>query len=114
MDLQTSINLVCSLFTIAGVVVMIFRRSERRDVTILPGAPTKVEFDRHAERNQAEHDQIFSRINTIEQSLKHDLDDKLEKMRQESNLGREKLHDRINDVMKSISRVEGRLDRLAK
>ena len=69
-------------------------------------------FDKFAEENRYEHENLFSKIGGVERGARAHLDVKLDNMQRESNDGRDKLHDRINDVLAAVSELRGTVNEL--
>jgi hypothetical protein len=69
-------------------------------------------FDRFVDENRREHENIFSKMGGVERGARAHLDSKLETMQKASEQGRDKLHDRINDVLSAVSELRGTVNEL--
>jgi hypothetical protein len=58
-------------------------RGDRHEVSLLPGVPTKEEFDRHVAINREDHERFDLRIAGVERSGKAAVDAKIEQLRVE-------------------------------
>ena len=72
----------------------------------------KQEFDLFAETNRREHENLFSKIGGVERGARVHLDGKLDAMQRSSEEGRDKLHDRINEVLAAVSELRGTVNEL--
>lgn len=86
-------------------VLITINSKQRREITFAGEAVDKREFDRHVAENAVIHHQLFAKIGGAERGLEDRLGRRLEKMEQQSSEGREKMHERINDVIQSIGQL---------
>jgi Ribonuclease G/E len=88
------------------------------DIRFAAEYATKAELEKHAEQDQREHENLFKKIGGVERGsvdrtddfvkeLRTSLDSKLGEMLKEDRVGREKLHDRINQILSGLNRLEG-------
>lgn len=70
----------------------------------------KTEFANHVEWNRREHENLFAKIGGVERGLTQRIESRLDKMQADSHEGREKIHDRINEILAAVSNLEGRLE----
>jgi len=105
------------------VTVLMVARRQKREVSFTFEPASKVEFERHIENNRQEHAQMFAKIGGIERGanekierlneiLMERLDAKFTEAARQDRESREKIHDRINQVLAAVSRLEGRLNNL--
>jgi len=85
----------------------------------------KAEFKEHVEWNRREHENLFSKIGGVERGTLARMDDISNEWRKfaeqgmreivaSNNQGREKLHDRINEILREVSEIRGELKGKAK
>lgn len=97
----------------ATITVLITVNSkQRREVTFAGEPVDKREFDRHLAENAAVHHELFAKIGGAERGLEDRLTRRLDKLEQQLHEGREKMHDRINDVIKSIGQINSSISNL--
>lgn len=70
---------------------------------------SNIEFHRHLEDNKREHENLFSKIGGVERGMGNKLDAKFTEMQRSAEEGREKLHNRVNDVLTAVSQLQGEL-----
>lgn len=71
----------------------------------------KQDLKEHLEWDREEHDKLFRKIGGVERGQIERMDLKFAEMQQSAEEGREKIHERINDVLKAVSRMEGKMER---
>jgi len=107
------------------VVNGLLNRKQKREVSFSETPASKAEFDKHVEWNRREHENLHGRITNVASDcparmdgLNRDwnktLDDKITRLISADNAGREKLHDRINEVLEAVSELRGRMDEIRK
>lgn len=80
----------------------------------------KAEFAEHVEWNRREHENLYSKIGGVERGSIARMDDISKEWRQfveagmrdlvaSNNTGREKLHDRINQILREVGEIRGEL-----
>ena len=81
-------------------------------------AAVNAALDRHVALNLHEHENLFKKIGGVErgaqarlEASRAEADANLQEAIRAGNESREKLHHRINDLLKAISTLEGKLDR---
>jgi LEA14-like dessication related protein len=89
----------------------IFSSKQKREVSFTEPPASKKEFDAHVEWNRREHENLFSKIGGVERGVTLRIETRLDRMEKESHAAREKLHDRINEVLSAVANLEGRLER---
>jgi hypothetical protein len=72
----------------------------------------KEEFNKHVEEDNQTHRDLFSKIGGVERGAREHLDNKLDAMQQSEESGREKLHGRINEILKEVGKISGELSAL--
>jgi hypothetical protein len=118
-DLVLSIGFMVTIG--ANVATMLaMRRTQKREVRWEFEPAAKKEFDKHVERNLAEHENIFSKLSGIERGAQTRMDglsvewrrfveSKLSELLASNDSGREKLHDRINEILQEVSELRGEM-----
>jgi hypothetical protein len=71
-------------------------------------------FAAHVAENRREHENLFAKIGGVDRGLSQRLDLKLDTMQRAAEEGREKLHDRINDVLSAVSELRGTVNEMRK
>ncbi len=71
-------------------------------------------FAAHVAENKREHENLFAKIGGVDRGLSQRLDVKLDSMQRAAEEGREKLHDRINDVLSAVSELRGTVNEMRK
>lgn len=66
-------------------------------------------FDKFVDENRREHENLFSKIGGVERGSRQHLDAALFEMQRSSEQSREKLHERINDVLSAVSELRGEM-----
>ena len=69
-------------------------------------------FAAHVAENKREHENLFAKIGGVERGMAQRLDGKLDTMQRNAEEGREKLHDRINDVLAAVSELRGTVNEM--
>lgn len=80
---------------------------------------SKEEFERHEDEDRNEHEKLHTRINDMDRGgnartdgliakLEARMEVKFTELSSQDRVGREKTHDRINEVLRAVSRLEGR------
>ena len=80
----------------------------------------QTEFEKHVEWNRREHENLFSKIggvergglarmDTISQEWRGFVQQSMGELIRSNNLGREKLHERINTILSEVSEIRGEL-----
>ena len=69
----------------------------------------KTDFDKFVDENRREHENLFSKIGGVERGARIHLDEALARMQSASEHSREKLHERINEVLTAVSELRGEL-----
>jgi hypothetical protein len=69
-------------------------------------------FDQFVADNLRQHENLFSKIGGVERGARAHLDVKLDQMQRSSEEGRDKLHDRINEVLSAVSEVRGTVNEM--
>lgn len=105
------LTIICSVGSLAvSVVIMIVvlaNKSQKREVSFSFEPASKVEFEKHIAENKREHEKFTSNITKAEEKAEAKLGEAIAS----GNVSREKLHNRINDLMSAIARLEGKLGR---
>lgn len=70
----------------------------------------KTEFQSHLEWNRREHENLFAKIGGMDRGITSRIEARLDKMEASNNAGRDKIHDRINEVLEAVSELRGRVD----
>jgi len=70
----------------------------------------RTDLQNHIEWNRREHENLFSKIGGVDRGITNRIEARLDKMEAASNLGRDKLHERINEVLAAVSNLEGRME----
>lgn len=110
-SLQFGVWMLCAFTAMSGLGTLIllvkyFRNdSEKREVSISPDLMTKADFQKYADWNQHEHENIFKKLGGVERGARADLDRAISS----GNESREKLHNRINELLQAIARLEGEM-----
>lgn len=73
---------------------------------------TKTEFNQHVEWNRREHENLFAKVGGVERGVAERLGSRLTEIEHKADASREKLHDRINEILASVSEVRGILSKL--
>lgn len=73
---------------------------------------TKTEVKDLREGNEAQHRDIFAKMGGIERGVTARIEARLSEMQRDSNEGRDKLHDRINEVLAVVSELRGTVNEL--
>lgn len=110
MTSESSIVIGCSIVGSATSILMsIFMgRVQKNEVKLAFTPASKEEFDRHVERNLFEHEVISAKIVAAEKAARTDL---MEVIR-EGNESREKLHERINELLPRMGELSRNVDLL--
>ena len=74
----------------------------------------KEEFNTLVQSNEAAHRDMFSKIGGVERGSRQQLESKFEAIQRSQEEGREKLHDRINDVLEAVSELRGTVNEMRK
>lgn len=106
----TSLILTIGMFAVAVVALVIAGRKQKNEVTFGFTPASKDEFDRHVAHNTHEHMNIFSKIGGAERGM----DAKLKEVIKEGNESREKLHDRINELLPKVGELSRNMEILNK
>lgn len=85
-------------------------RKQKREIHFGFEPASKVEFETMVKRNEREHENLFSKIGGVERGQSAKLDAKFAELSKDAHDGREKIHDRINVVLKAVSRLEGKIE----
>jgi uncharacterized protein (DUF2342 family) len=109
-------TIVMALASLAAVVIAMVALKSKTETVISPQPfivamqkefATKHDFDLHVAANETAHNNLFSKIGGVERGARQHMDQKLDAMQQAAEAGREKLHDRINEVLAAVSRLDG-------
>lgn len=73
---------------------------------------SKTEVSELRRVNNDEHNAIHAKIGGVERGITQRIEARLLEMQRESNDGRDKLHDRINDVLAAVSELRGTVNEL--
>lgn len=92
---------------VTSIVMVSSNKKQRREVTFGFEPASKADFEAHEEWNRREHENLFSKIGGVERGAQSKLEDAINS----GNVSREKLHERINDLLAAISRLQGRLSK---
>ena len=103
------------------IVVLVSNRKQKREVSFGFEPASKTEFEKHADWNRREHENLFAKIGGVERGanqrcdmhtreFREILDVKLTELMNANNVGREKLHDRINEVLEAVAELRGRVE----
>lgn len=95
-------------------------RKQKREVTFGFIPASKDEFDKHVAKNEREHENLFSKIGGVERGglarmdaiskeWRGFVDGKFDDMAVADNSGREKLHERINEILKEVGELRGEM-----
>jgi hypothetical protein len=90
---------------IAAVIAV--ARKQKREVTFGFEPASKVEFTKYVDQNQREHENLFSKIGGVERGAMARLDQRFETIQSKAEEGREKLHDRINEILGEVRELRG-------
>ena len=113
-------SLTAVLASLSQIISLFLNRKERREVTFAFDPAGKEEFDKHAARNEQDHRDLFARIGGVERGaiarmdamkreIEAKLDHKFDEFAREHNASRDKLHERINQILQGVARLEGRV-----
>jgi hypothetical protein len=91
------------------VTVVVMSRKQKREVYFGFEPASKEEFQKSQEENDREHRELFSKIGGVERGQIARLDIKFAELARDAHEGRDKLHDRINQVLSAVSRMEGEI-----
>lgn len=84
------------------------------DVHIVESLVTKQEFKDHVDFNNVTHSELFGKITAVERNGRQHLDQKLDAMSRSAEAGREKLHDRVNEVLTAVSVLQGKVEEMSR
>lgn len=96
-------------FDVIMVIVLLSNRSEKRVVSISPDATSKHEFDAHVQTNRAAHQALHAKIEGVHIAARQEFNQKFQEIAVASEASREKVHERINEVLKSGSELSGKV-----
>lgn len=102
----------------AGVVVIVVQAREllgtkkRREISFEETLCNKKEFDNHVEWNRREHENLFSKIGGVERGVTDRISQKLVDIEHKVETSREKMHDRLNDVLSAVSELRGTVEEM--
>ena len=72
----------------------------------------KEEFNTLVQSNETAHRDFFSKLGGVERGSRAQLETKFEAIQRSQEEGREKLHDRINDVLEAVSELRGTVNEM--
>jgi hypothetical protein len=115
-------SLTAMLASLSQIISLFLNRRERREVSFAFDPAGKEEFEKHLARNEQEHRDIFARIggvergaiaraDTVKREIEARLDHKFDEFAREHNESRTKLHERINQILQGVARLEGRISK---
>jgi hypothetical protein len=90
----------------------LFNGKQKREVSFMETPATKKEFDEHVAWNRREHENLFSKIGGVERGVTARIESRLDGMQRDAHEGREKLHDRINEVLAEVSKLSGTVEEM--
>jgi hypothetical protein len=115
---------VAFLAGVAANLVTLFRvnQKQKREVSFSFEPASKMEFERHVESNRQEHAQLFAKLGGVERGwnerlmgvhkeLLERIDARFAEMQREDRESRRVLHERINEVLAAVSRIQGKMER---
>jgi len=115
---------VAFLAGVAANLVTLFRvnQKQKREVSFSFEPASKVEFERQVESNRQEHAQIFAKLGGVERGwndrltavhreLLERIDARFAEMQREDRESRRVLHERINEVLAAVTRIQGKMER---
>jgi len=110
------------LANVATVVTAVaMNRKQKREVTFGFIPASKDEFDKHVGSNKDEHNQLFAklggmergcnlRMETMNTTFQTRMDSRLSEISKEAKSSSDGIHERINDVLKAVCRLEGKIE----
>lgn len=110
MGLWLSLNLIGSVVvSVVSIATFFSNRKQKREVSFSFEPASKDEFMAHVERNEREHENMFKKIGGVERGAAESLDRKLSALQASAETGREKLHNRITEILTAVSEVKGEI-----
>ena len=111
------IAFLCSIGANIAIIVSA-RRTQKREIAYAFTPASKEEFDKAAKENDADHTVIHARLTKFKErtdelvaemreEMRHDREAALQSGEERSN----KIHSRIDDVLRAVSRLEGKLNK---
>ena len=111
-SLKTWILIAAAVLVIAVQVRELVGTKKRREVSFEETPARKTEFDQHVDWNRREHENLFSKIAGVERGVTDRLGAKLVDLEHKAETSRDKLHDRVNDVLSAVSELRGKLEEM--
>jgi signal transduction histidine kinase len=71
--------------------------------------PTQQEFQAHVDWNLREHENLFRKIGGVERAHVERMDQKFSELQRHAEVAREKLHERINEILGEVRELKGEL-----
>lgn len=106
-------------FAAALATVGLFLNSRKRQQSELYPQPLRVEaaekfvghkeFQAHVEWNLREHENLFRKIGGVERGHAEKMDQKFSELQRSTEAGREKLHERINEILGEVRELKGEI-----
>lgn len=110
-ETTVTLSLVCVLLATSATLINIFsNRRQRREVNFAFEPASKAEFTVHIAENKREHELLFSKINTAERNQLSRCDSSMASLRAEIKQDVHGIHERINEVLRVVSRLEGKVE----
>jgi hypothetical protein len=105
--------MIVALFaSIAGNVAMALsiRRTQKREVSFGFAPASKEDFDKHIEWNRLEHVELFNRLNSMTNDCSGRMASLNRELQGDFKKSTDAIHERVNQVLKAVSRLEGKID----
>ena len=109
-------------FAAALATVGLFLNGRKRQQSELYPQPLQIEaaekfvgqkeFQTHADWNLREHESLFRKIGAIECAQNERMDQKFSELQRSAESGREKLHERINEILGEMRELKGEIKKL--
>jgi hypothetical protein len=109
-------------FAAAMATVGLYLNSRKRQQAELYPQPLRVEatekfvgqkeFQAHVDWNLREHENLFRKIGGVERAHVERMDQKFSELQRTTEAGREKLHERINEILGEVRELKGELKKL--
>lgn len=120
-ELVLSIGLVASIVANFATVISV-RRTQKREINFGFVPASNDDFEKHLAANQKEHENLFSKLGGVERGARERLDmvtskwqdridEKFSTMQAADQAGRKEIHQRIDQVLVAVSKMEGRVMR---
>jgi hypothetical protein len=95
----------------ATVTVLITINSkQRREVSFAEEPLEKAEFEKHVQWDKEIHNQLFAKLGGTERGVKAELLARLDKYEEQSTDSRREIHQRLDELLKAVSMIQGELN----